>query len=187
VFDLPRHGSRTALHTGTGEVSFAELSDRAADLAGDVLAGRGGTSTRRLVLIEGANTPEAVTAYLAALQHGHVALLVPEGRPAQLHQMVEAYDPDVVLRHEDDRWLADQRRRGTAHDLHPDLALLLSTSGSTGSPKLVRLSHDNLRSNAASIASYLRLTPDDRAATSLPLHYCYGLSVINSHLITERP
>ena len=179
VFDLPGHGSRTALHTATGEISYAELSDRAADLAGEVL-GR----TRRLVLIEGANTPAAVTAYLAALQHGHVALLVPQGRPAQLQQMVDAYDPDVVLRHEGDRWLADRRRRGTAHDLHPDLALLLSTSGSTGSPKLVRLSHDNLRSNAASIASYLRLTPDDRAATSLPLHYCYGLSVVNSHLHT---
>ena len=179
VFDLPGHGSRTALHTAAGEISYRELSDRAADLAGEVLG-----STRRLVLIEGANTPEAVTAYLAALQHGHVALLVPQGRPAQLQQMVDAYDPDVVLRHEDDRWLADRRRRGTAHDLHPDLALLLSTSGSTGSPKLVRLSHDNLRSNAASIASYLRLTPDDRAATSLPLHYCYGLSVVNSHLLT---
>ena len=182
VFDLPGHGSRTALHTAAGEISYAELADRAADLAGEVLAGEMGT--RRLVLIEGANTPEAVTAYLAALQHGHVALLVPQGRPAQLQQMVDAYDPDVVLRHEDDRWLADRRRRGTAHDLHPDLALLLSTSGSTGSPKLVRLSHDNLRSNAASIASYLRLTPDDRAATSLPLHYCYGLSVVNSHLLT---
>ncbi|MGH3335280.1 MAG: AMP-binding protein, partial [Nocardioides sp.] len=179
VFDLPGHGSRTALHTATGEISYAELSDRAADLAGEVL-GR----TQRLVLIEGANTPEAVTAYLAAVQHGHVALLVPQGRPAQLQQMVDAYDPDVVLGHEGDRWLADRRRRGTAHDLHPDLALLLSTSGSTGSPKLVRLSHDNLRSNAASIASYLRLTPDDRAATSLPLHYCYGLSVVNSHLLT---
>jgi acyl-CoA synthetase (AMP-forming)/AMP-acid ligase II len=189
VFDLPRHGSRTALfvedgHSENGEVSFAELSDRAADLAGTVLAGKIGNSTRRLVLIEGANTPEAVTAYLAALQHGHVALLVPQGRPTQLRQMVEAYDPDVVLRHEEDRWLADERRGGTTHDLHPDLALLLSTSGSTGSPKLVRLSHDNLRSNAASIASYLRLTPDDRAATSLPLHYCYGLSVVNSHLLT---
>jgi acyl-CoA synthetase (AMP-forming)/AMP-acid ligase II len=184
VFDLPVHGSRTALHTVAGEVSYAELSERAADLAGEVLAGQMGTSTRRLVLIEGANTPDAVTAYLAAVQHGHVALLVPQGRPAQLQQMVDAYDPDVVLRHEDDRWLADRRRRGTAHDLHPDLALLLSTSGSTGSPKLVRLSHDNLRSNAASISSYLRLTPDDRAATSLPLHYCYGLSVVNSHLLT---
>jgi acyl-CoA synthetase (AMP-forming)/AMP-acid ligase II len=179
VFDLPTHGSRTALHTATGEISYAELADRAADLAGEVLGG-----TRRLVLIEGANTPESITAYLAAVQHGHVALLVPEGRPAQLEQMVDAYDPDVVLRHDRNRWTAEPRRPDSAHDLHPDLALLLSTSGSTGSPKLVRLSHDNLRSNAASIASYLRLTPEDRAATSLPLHYCYGLSVVNSHLLT---
>ena len=179
VFQLPGDGSRTALHTATGQISYAELFERAAELAGGVLGG-----TRRLVLIEGANTPESVTAYLAAVQYGHVALLVPEGRPAQLDQMVAAYDPDVVLRRADGRWLADPRRRGSVHDLHPDLALLLSTSGSTGSPKLVRLSHDNLRSNAASIASYLRLTPDDRAATSLPLHYCYGLSVVNSHLLT---
>jgi len=179
VFDLPGHGSRTALHTAAGEISYANLSDRAADLAGVLLG-----PTRRLVLIEGANTPEAITAYLAAVQHGHVALLVPQGRPAQLQQMVDAYDPDVVLRHETDRWVSERRRRGTVHDLHPDLALLLSTSGSTGSPKLVRLSHDNLRSNAASIASYLRLTAEDRAATSLPLHYCYGLSVVNSHLLT---
>jgi acyl-CoA synthetase (AMP-forming)/AMP-acid ligase II len=179
VFDLPGHGSRTALHTAAGEITYAELADRAAHLADEVLGG-----TRRLVLIEGANTVESVTAYLAAVQHGHVALLVPQGRPAQLQQMVDAYDPDVVLRHDDDRWLAEARRPGTAHGLHPDLALLLSTSGSTGSPKLVRLSHDNLRSNASSIASYLRLTTEDRAATSLPLHYCYGLSVVNSHLLT---
>ena len=69
-----------------------------------------------------------------------------------------------------------------AAELHPDLALLMSTSGSTGSPKLVRLSYDNLVANARSIAEYLGLTPDDRAITSLPLHYCYGLSVLTSHL-----
>ncbi|HEX2772355.1 MAG TPA: AMP-binding protein, partial [Micromonosporaceae bacterium] len=102
---------------------------------------------------------------------------------AQLEQMVGAYDPDVVLRHEGDRWLADQRRPGTGHDLHPDLALLLSTSGSTGSPKVVRLSYDNLQSNAESIAEYLGIRSTDRAATTLPMHYCYGLSVINSHLL----
>src|SRR3546814_19895347 len=67
--------------------------------------------------------------------------------------------------------------------MHPDLAVLLSTSGSTGSPKLVRLSHDNLASNATSIASYLALTADDCGITSLPLHYCYGLSILNSHLL----
>ena len=75
-------------------------------------------------------------------------------------------------------------RPGTAHDLHPDLALLLTTSGSTGSPKLVRLSLANVLANARSIAEYLGLRDTDRAITSLPLHYCYGLSVLNSHLVS---
>ena len=59
---------------------------------------------------------------------------------------------------------------------------MLTTSGSTGSVKLVRLSHENLEANAAAIATYLALGPDDRGVTSLPLHYCYGLSVLHSHL-----
>jgi acyl-CoA synthetase (AMP-forming)/AMP-acid ligase II len=177
VLDLAEHGSRVALRTRDEAISYAELDQRARILADDVLG-----PTRRLVLIEGANRPEALTAYLAALLHGHVALLVPDARAAQCRELVEAYDPDVVFHRDGDRWQPEQRRDGSAHDLHPDLALLLSTSGSTGSPKLVRLSHDNLRSNAAAIAESLRITADDRAATSLPLHYCYGLSVVNSHL-----
>ena len=178
VLDLAAHGSRVAVRTRDAELSYAELDRRARDLATAVLG-----PTRRLVLIEGANRPEALTAYLAALLHGHVALLVPEGREAQCRELVEAYDPDVVFRRDGDRLDAVPRRAGSTHDLHPDLALLLSTSGSTGSPKLVRLSHDNLRSNALAIAESLRITADDRAATSLPLHYCYGLSVVNSHLV----
>jgi hypothetical protein len=65
---------------------------------------------------------------------------------------------------------------------HPELALLLSTSGSTGSPKLVRLAATALDANARSIAAYLGLGAADRAVTSLPLSYSYGLSVLNSHL-----
>ena len=67
-------------------------------------------------------------------------------------------------------------------EVHPDLALLLTTSGSTGSPKLVRLTLRNLAANAESIAQYLQLTPQERPITSLPMSYSYGLSVINSHL-----
>jgi hypothetical protein len=95
--------------------------------------------------------------------------------------LVDAYDPDVVVG-ADGRLV--ERRPGSRHDLHPDLALLLSTSGSTGSPKLVRLSRDNVRSNAHSIAAALGIWSADRAATTLPMHYCYGLSVINSHLVS---
>ncbi len=68
------------------------------------------------------------------------------------------------------------------YPLHADLALLMTTSGSTGSPKLVRQSYDNLKANTESIVQYLDLHEDERAVTNLPLHYVYGLSILNTHL-----
>ena len=169
---LHRHGHHPALVGEHGTVSYAELDQRV-----DECAARLGTSPR-LVLIEGANRLEVVVAYLAALRGRHAAVLVPRGAR---EQVLATFDPDVTVTAEGG-WEAAPRRAGSAHDLHPDLALLLSTSGSTGAPRLVRLSHDNLESNASAIADYLGLGPTDRAITSLPLHYCYGLSVLNSHL-----
>lgn len=68
---------------------------------------------------------------------------------------------------------------------HPALALLLATSGSTGASKFVRLSRENLQANARSIATYLGLGPGENALQGLPLHYSYGLSVLNSHLVAH--
>lgn len=67
--------------------------------------------------------------------------------------------------------------------IHHNLLLCLTTSGSTGSPKLVRLSEDNLMSNAESIAEYLDIDEKERPVTTLPMYYSFGMSVINSHLI----
>ncbi|MGB2572519.1 AMP-binding protein [Micromonospora citrea] len=175
VRDLARHGDRPAVVTDGGVLSYAELAARVAQTAR-----RLGTR-RRLVLVTGANTVDALVAYLGALHGGHPVLLVPGDGPAA-GTLTEAYDPDVVIGTADGGWTLRERRPGTTHDLHPDLALLLSTSGSTGSPKLVRLSHDNLQANAEAIADYLGIRDTDRAMTSLPLHYCYGLSVVHSHL-----
>ena len=72
---------------------------------------------------------------------------------------------------------------GIYHSLPKDLALLLTTSGSTGSPKLVRLSYDNIKANAESIAEYLSIDEHERPITTLPLSYSFGISIINSHLI----
>lgn len=66
--------------------------------------------------------------------------------------------------------------------IHNDLAMLLTTSGTTGSSKFVRISYDNIQSNAASIAEYLSIDENERPITTLPMSYSYGLSVINSHL-----
>src|SRR5699024_920013 len=96
-----------------------------------------------------------------------------------LAAVAHTYDPDVIIRD----GCVDEVRVRSAHELHPSLALLLTTSGTTGSSKLVRISAQNLQSNAASIASYLAIRPSDVAATTMPMHYCYGLSVITSHLL----
>ncbi|WP_170133890.1 non-ribosomal peptide synthetase [Palleronia aestuarii] len=72
---------------------------------------------------------------------------------------------------------------GVPPEIHADLAVLLSTSGSTGAAKSVRLSHANIRANAESIIAYLGITGDDKAAMSLPFQYSYGMSVVNSHLL----
>ena len=64
-------------------------------------------------------------------------------------------------------------------EMSKDLALLLTTSGSTGDSRCVRLSKTNIKSNAVSICQYLKLTQNERAITSLPFHYTYGLSVIH--------
>lgn len=63
-----------------------------------------------------------------------------------------------------------------------ELALLLTTSGSTGSPKVVRLSKKNIISNTRSICEYLSLRKQDRHITTLPMNYTYGLSCINTFL-----
>lgn len=69
-----------------------------------------------------------------------------------------------------------------AYPLYSDLGLLLTTSGSTGSPKLVRQSYTNIEENIKSIVQYLELNETERPITTLPMSYTYGLSIINSHL-----
>jgi acyl-CoA synthetase (AMP-forming)/AMP-acid ligase II len=178
VDGLARRGDAVALVVDGGPagadelVTYAEL-DALVEARRELLG-----TERRLVLVTASNTLDAVVSYLAALRGEHPVLLAAADDDAAVSALVDAYDPDVVL----EGAVLDARRRTSRHDLHPELALLLSTSGSTGTPKLVRLSRANLDTNAAAIGEYLHLTDRDRAMTSLPMQYCYGLSVINSHL-----
>jgi acyl-CoA synthetase (AMP-forming)/AMP-acid ligase II len=167
---LRGHGERVALLTDTAQLTYRELADRVAEAA-QALAG-----PRRLVLLGTRNDIPTLVHYLGALAAEHVVLPVDARRD---HAAIEeAYAPDIVI---DDHGI--HHRQHDQRLLHDDLALLMSTSGSTGSPKLVRLSHENLLANATVIVEYLGISETDRAATTLPMSYCYGLSVIHSHLL----
>ncbi len=64
-----------------------------------------------------------------------------------------------------------------------DLAALMFTSGSTGSPKGVMVTHRNIECNTLDIISYMGLGPQDRVMVVLPFHYCFGLSLLHTHLM----
>ena len=93
----------------------------------------------------------------------------PPGAPAA--SIAEAWDPDMTIAVDG---TVRVHREFAGRPLHPDLALLLSTSGSTGSPRLVRLSWENLRSNAGRRSRSTAVRPTDRADDQPPAHYCYG-------------
>ena len=144
--------------------------------------------SKQLVLIACANTKETLLFYVSALRAGHAVMLI-EGQlnATLLQQIIKNYEPfyicgisQVVGYTQDGNVL--KRNTASIDVIHPELAVLLSTSGTTGSPKFVRLSYENLQSNAEAIVQYLTITNKERAIVSLPISYSYGMSIINSHL-----
>lgn len=137
-----------------------------------------GSRTLGFVLCD--NRLDDLALYLACLRQRHVPLLLAAQTPlVQLAALQARYQPQWISTYGEPL----PQPGDSSAELHPALGLLLSTSGTTGSPRLVRLTRGALQANAASIASFLELTAQERAITSLPMHYSYGLSVINSHLL----
>ena len=162
----------------------------------------GAVGEHRLVFVLCENTPGTLLGYLGCLKAGEVPLLldahiapellrglletyrpafvhVPGDLPAETGRVLEGFVPALEV--EDSALL--RRPGGQGPELHPELALLLTTSGSTGSPKLVRLSGRNLDANTRSIVEYLELDEGQRPVTNLAMSYSYGMSIVNTHLL----
>jgi acyl-coenzyme A synthetase/AMP-(fatty) acid ligase len=154
---------------------------------------------RTLVFCLCNNRIGSLSGYLSFITNAVVPLMLDRSLNNDLlKELIQIYNPEYLwIPNEQLVELADYQVLCSVHEysliktdlvcdckLHNDLGLLLTTSGSTGSPKLVRLSYDNILANAKSIAYYLQLSTNERPITSLPMHYSYGLSVINSHLIS---
>ena len=165
-----------------GHQSYGDLRADSAGIAARLAKHADALGTERLLIaIELSARGPVIAAYLAALASRHVVLIGAPDSFTPGSALIDIYAPNLIIKMTDDHCsLTPASYRPVK--LHPDLALLLSTSGTTGDPKLVRLSAANLASNAAAIAKYLQLVPDDRAVTTLPLHYIFGLSVLHAHL-----
>lgn len=143
------------------------------------------------------NSIGSILGYVAFVNHSIVPVLLNRHLEHELlENLLRVYRPSYV-------WIPAEQREDLSdflcvyeafgyvllktnyektYPLNEKLALLLTTSGSTGSPKFVKQSYENIIENTQSIVTYLQLDSSERPITTLPMNYTYGLSIINSHL-----
>ena len=165
-------------------VSYAELVRSANDWTSRV-----SHEHKQLIFFYVPRTQESIACLLGLLHSGHVvALLDPELKPQARQELESLYEPWACVSPEGDGAgslqlsLSKQNERDEASAVHPDVSLMLSTSGSTGSPKFAKLSRSAVLANVLDISNVLKITAADRGLAHLDFHYSYGLSVVTSHL-----
>lgn len=194
MFDLLRYKERTAFISDKGErLTYEDLNSVATEFANAV-------TEKGLLFCLCENRLGSLVGYVSCMER-HIPIVLLDGSKelSGIENLMAIYQPEYI-------WMAAEKTKSVGGETifnyasfslqkmhyevelekpesNPELALCLTTSGSTGSPKFVRLSRKNILSNAESIAEYLEIDEDERPVTSLPCYYSYGLSVINSHLI----
>lgn len=196
-FDFSSFADKTAILTDSGEkLTYNDLLLESQKIADHI-------PSNAFVFTLCENKLGALVGYIAMLEnHKAQVLLDAEKDFETIQQLSATYSPDFY-------WIPEYRakefiqaklveprivyfylgycliqRTGVpAVSVHPELLLCLTTSGSTGSPKFVRISESNLKSNTEAIADYLSIDEKERPITSLPMYYSFGMSVINSHLL----
>ncbi|MGN0893751.1 MAG: AMP-binding protein [Succinivibrio sp.] len=194
MWNLDKYSDRVAVIEESGRtVTYSELSQKASEIKRVI-------SKRCLCLILCKNSTGAIASYTSCILQGSVPMLVKEDLElGLLSRIIKAYRPsylfvpksrllslnnaDVLFDIFDYVLVQTEYASEADYKIHPDLCQLLTTSGSTGSPKFVRQSYKNVESNSRSICEYLKLNENERPITVLPLYYTYGLSVINTHLM----
>jgi acyl-coenzyme A synthetase/AMP-(fatty) acid ligase len=156
-----------------------------------------GLSEKKLVFLYLSNSLLSLQAYFSYLNTPHaLVLLNPALHPDMKKELEKVYLPDFIFdasaQDRDENYTAVKlsdhtffvlRATTAGRNIHSDIKVLLSTSGTTGSPKFVKLSEKNLLSNATSICQYLPIISADVTPLNLSVFYSYGLSVLHSNCL----
>lgn len=191
MWNFNNYAQHIALLEDNGDsVTYEQLYNAGQQLAAKI-------QERCLVFSLCTNSIGSVVGYTGLLNNKIVPLLLNSNLDTVLlTSLIETYNPsylwvpqDMVSRfrdcktvYYDYRYTLLKTNFSESYPLYEELGLLLTTSGSTGSPKLVKQSYQNIDTNMRSIAEYLMLNENERPITTLPMNYTYGLSIINSHL-----
>ena len=192
MFDLKNFGKKTALVTEEKNFSYNELSELSNKI-GDAV------KSRCLIFLLAENSADSIAGYLGFLNKKIVPMMIDAELNFELvKNLLEIYKPDFIwtpkkLREnfsdceeifQSENYILISTGEKNFYPLNDELALLMTTSGSTGSPKFVRQSYKNISANTKSIVKYLQIDENERAITNLPMSYVYGLSIINTHIFS---
>ena len=186
------HGNSIAIISDNGlEVTYDDLYKRSLEIRKKI-------TSEKLVLLCADNSCESIIIYYSCILHKIPLMIISNDlNEDQLLQIIDSYMPNFIFCKKEysfDRYNSSntfpflssynfyEQKEYKKININSQLLLLLSTSGSTGSIKFVRLSEKNIQSNSSAISSYLKLSQSDRAITTMPMAYTFGLSIINSHL-----
>jgi len=200
LWDFESYGDSPALIADTGFTltyhDLASLSDDTEAAVRKSFDGDGGM--KPLTMFVCRNSLGAIAGYAALMNRGYPVLPFSAELSADMRrELMKVYRPGLLLLPEELRgeypamkevcgirdYVLLKTNYPELFPLHPQLGLLITTSGSTGSAKFVRQSRENLRFNAAAIAEYLQISASDKTITALPLQYTYGLSVLHANLL----
>ena len=179
------------LLSGT-DFSFLDFYSKSDELAAEL--------PRGLVILLAKNRLFFTTAYAAALRsHNPVLVLDSDISANALRLIVKAFEPAGIVSDNFDNPLSWKRKRLSLNgffyknpghvefEIYDQLATLMPTSGSTGSPKCVRVSYDNILTSTSAIGEFLQMRAGRKLITSLPLHYTYGLSLLHLAMLYGLP
>ena len=189
--DLENFSSNIAIITEHSEhISYENLLNLADDIGNNI-------RNRSLIFIVCKNSYHSLAGYIGFLRAKAVVGLINDSMDAfLLKDLLDSYKPEFVFLPSDKVDININWTKVNSYDsytllktdyiinytLYPDLALLMTTSGSTGSQKFVRQSYKNIDSNTDSISKYLEIKSTDRPISTMPMSYTFMLSIINSHL-----
>lgn len=191
MWNLDKYKDNTAIITESGErISYTKLTQYCSELTSNI-------KKRCLVFNLCRNEIGSLIGYVGCINAKIVPLMVKSDLDYELLQeLITTYKPNYInlptdmvdkftdykIIYENLNYSLLETQYNSVFSLNDELALLLTTSGSTGSPKLVRQSYKNIEANTKSIVEYLNLSVKERAITTLPMNYTYGISIINTHL-----
>lgn len=205
-----QHPQRVMLVDARASLTLGELWQQVSALGEDFR--KAGLQPGERVALVGANSPAWVQVWLAALAAGAVVVpLNPDLRAEDQAALIEHAGAAFVFIDQPEikvralharlparRFILPQPLDGIDHMLLSantgpaapltasvggELACILYTSGTTGAPKGVMLSHDGLLQNALDVIDYLELTEQDAALALLPFYYSFGCSILLTHLL----